>query len=86
MKMSDADFSQLREVISPLDTPERRQAYREGKYPRSEFTKDVNKRYRWDLIFAAGGRFQQGNFMSELYKYLTDDHIYTALKKLVPDL
>lgn len=86
MKMTDADFQKLATRVVPLDTQERRQIYREGKYPRAEFTKDVNKRYRWDLLFASGGRFHHGNFMTNLYKYLNDAHIDTALTKLVPDL
>jgi hypothetical protein len=86
MKITDEDFKKLAEMITPLDTPERRAAYKQGNYPRSEFTRNVNKRYRWDLLFKAGGLFQQGNFMSELYRYLNDSHIDTALRKLVPDL
>lgn len=86
MRMTDADFQELARLVVPLDVQERRIAYREGRYPRAEFTKDVNKRYRWDLLFAAGGRFREGNFMTELYKYLNDSHIDTALKKLIPDL
>ena len=86
MKITDADFQQLANSISPLDTEDRRQLYRTGQYPRSEFTRDVNKRYRWDLLFAAGGRFYEGNFMAKLYSYLNDSHIDTALKKIVPAL
>lgn len=86
MKMTDADFQKLATRVVPLDTQERRQIYREGKYPRAEFTKDVNKRYRWDLLFASGGRFHNGNFLSQLYTYLNDSHIDSALKSLVKDL
>ena len=82
MKISSDDFNALAKMVKPLDTPERRQAYRDGNYPRANATKDLNKRYRWDLLFAA----RAADFVTGLYSYLTDVHIDTALKKIVPTL
>ncbi len=42
------------------------------------------KRMRWDLLLATG--WITNGFMKELYEYLTDDHIDTALKKIVEQL
>lgn len=85
LKIKPDDLQLLKDITVAYDTEERRQLYREGKYPRAEFTKNVNKRYRWDLLFASGGRFHNGNFLSQLYTYLNDSHIDSALKSLVKD-
>ena len=55
--------------------------YQRGEYPRAEFTKDVQKRFCFDLMFDAG----LSKFASDhLYTYLDDDHIFTALKAICP--
>ena len=71
----------LREKLSPLDTEEARQAYRDRRFPRFEETQDLNKRYRWDLFAAARGYdvFPDGSDYA-------DAHIYTALRKLIRPL
>jgi hypothetical protein len=57
--------------------------YQSGDYPRSEFTKDVQKRFCFDLMYGAG----LSQFVSDhLYSYLNDDHIYTALKTICPKI
>ena len=57
--------------------------YQSGDYPRSEFTKDVQRRFCFDLLWAAGlNKFTCDN----LYSYLNDDHIYTALKTICPKI
>ena len=81
MKMLPHHFQTLKAAIEPLDTPQRRQIYKESRYPRAELTKDVNKRYRWDLLHAA----KLGS-LSHLYEYLNDTHIDTALRNLVRPL
>ncbi len=75
--MSKEHYNVLRDAISKLDTELNRGYYRSGNYPRADRTKDVNKRYRWDLLHVAKID------VSELYKYLNDDHIDTALKAIV---
>lgn len=74
-------------AIATLDTPEVRDAYRTGNYPRAEHTKDVNRRYRWDLLWAACGReILPPQFMSDvLYGECgaSDSHIDTALRSIV---
>jgi hypothetical protein len=78
MKIAKQDIARVREAITPLDTMEVREKYLKGDYPRSESTKDVNRRYRWDLYWACGERFVGDD--------LLDSHIDTALRKIVPKL
>lgn len=55
--------------------------YQRGDYPRAEFTKDVQRRFCFDLIYGAG----LNKFVCDsLYPYLNDDHIYTALEAICP--
>ena len=57
--------------------------YQSGDYPRAEFTKDLQKRFCFDLMYGAG----LSKFASDhLYNYLNDEHIYTALKTICPKI
>lgn len=84
MKMPSALFDCLRAEIERFDTETRRAAYREGRYPRSDRTKDVNLRYRWDLLWAVHGRLPD-TLRAELND-LRDTHIDTALRRIVAQL
>lgn len=81
MKITDEDFNILKSAISPLDTEERRQFCREHHIT---FT---YMRYRWDLMHMAyqRGALQRYVFDKHLHSYLNDDHIDTALRKIVQD-
>tara|TARA_R110001632_G_scaffold85399_2_gene187487 strand:+ start:23 stop:316 length:294 start_codon:yes stop_codon:yes gene_type:complete len=57
--------------------------YENGYFARSEKTIDLQKRFCFDLLFGAG---ITGFIVKKLYPYLNDDHIYTALKAIVPKL
>jgi len=55
--------------------------YEAGQFANADKTKDLSKRFRWDLFHAAGGT----KFACDtLYDYLNDDHIDTALRAIVP--
>lgn len=57
--------------------------YQSGEYSRAESTKDVQRRLCFALMFGAGlSKFASDN----LYSYLNDDHIYTALKAICPKI
>jgi hypothetical protein len=76
----DADTRHIMAVaIADYDTPERRDAYRAGRFPRADKVHDLNVRYRWDLFYAIRG-----------YRLLDDDvnmdHIDTALRRIVKPL
>lgn len=85
MKMSPELFQAIKEAIDPLNTPENQERYRTGNYPRSENTKDVNMRYRWDLLWATFSRTATEEQRKEFNK-LKDTHIDTALRRIVAPL
>ena len=81
MKLDRDTLDRMREAMAPLDTSQARERYRAGDFPRADAVQDLDKRYRWDLYYAAGG-----------YRLLPDDesvtdaHIDTALRRIVPSL
>lgn len=79
MRISTVELETLRERITPQDTPERRAHYLRGDFPRSERVQDLDRRYRWDLLWASGGT-------GGLAQGLADAHIDTALRRIVPPL
>lgn len=76
MKISAIELDRLQFAVAPLDTLERRRQYAAGDYPRAEKTKDLWRRYRWDLYWESSFRFDYGRY--------NDDHIDTALRKAIP--
>jgi hypothetical protein len=81
LKMSPDHVNTLRRGIEPHDTPERREQYSKGDYPRSDKVKDPDKRYRWDLLWHSKAL----NDLPDDHGY-NDDHIDSALKSIVPPL
>jgi len=71
MKMREEHYAYLQKAIAPLDTEELRSYYRNAGLS--------DKRYRWDLHYRAGLAKWT---CDELYPYLNDDHIDTALRKI----
>jgi hypothetical protein len=57
------------------------QKYQTGKFPNSDKVKDLHTRLCWDLMHYSG---LIPYTCRELYTYLQDAHILTALKKFVP--
>lgn len=83
MKITAEHLANLAQAIEPLDTPERRTAYRSGDFPRADAVKDLDKRYRWDLFWAAwDAAGQSPDFLAQY----NDSHIDTALRRIVPVL
>lgn len=82
MKMTASDFEFLKSKLVPLDTVERRAAYK------AQSTSSMG--YRWFLLMRVAkvkigdGAGAPGDI--ELYSYLNDDHIDTALRAIVPPL
>ena len=78
MKMRPEDFLVLEARIKPLDTAERREQYRAQGLS--------GKRYRWDLLRLSGLRIGDGKGAPgdlDLYAYLNDRNIDTALLRIV---
>jgi hypothetical protein len=80
MRVTSEHVEAMRELIAPLDTERVREAYRKGEFRNSHLTKDLNRRYRWDLLWAAKayGVVQDAGY--------NDSHIDTALRAIVPAL
>lgn len=82
MRIDAAIVADMRAVIGPLDTDATRGAYRSGDFPRADAVKDLDKRYRWDLLYAS--RF---DVCGRIYPTgANDTHIDTALRAIVPPL
>lgn len=89
MKIKDDDLNVLRGAITPFDTPERRRLYLDGDFHNAAHCKDLDMRYRWDLLYASKLKLGDGVGIEgdlNLYAYLNDSHIDTALRSLVPKL
>lgn len=88
MKIKPEHLSVIREAICPLDTEALREKYRNGDFPRSDQTKDLSMRYRWDLLYLSKLKIGDGVGMPglPLYQYMIDTHIDTALKSFIPDI
>ena len=86
MKVTTTDIDTLREALAPLGTDERRQQYRDGDFVLAESVKDLDKRYRWDLFWAATGPTFESQERWNLTDGLNDSHIDTALRRIVAPL
>lgn len=83
MKMATEMRDEWASAIAPHDTEEMRELYRTGQFSRSELTKDVDKRYRWDLAWHALGSRR----ICDSYELgLNDVHIDTALRSIIAPL
>lgn len=85
MKIKPEHFDALKALIEPLDTAELRAKYLAGDFPRSAKCKDVYVRYRWDLVYYVPQEGRYDLFM-DMYRYMNDDNIDTALRRIVPPL
>ena len=75
MKIQASHYEHLAAAVAPLDTAERRAGYVAAGLS--------DKRYHWDLTYAAS---LTPWICSTLYPYLNDDHIDTALRRIIPPL
>ena len=86
MKLTLDQVEAIRERTAPLDTAETRQAYREGRFPRADRVRDLDRRYRWDLYYAGRVSDVLDRWVGGDDDGLTDAHIDTALRRIVPPL
>lgn len=56
-------------------------AYQTGNFYRADKVKDLQMRFCFDLMYAAG---LSGWISDNIYSYANDTHIYTALKQICP--
>lgn len=81
MKVTAQELEALRGAIAPLDTPERRRAYKSGDFARADLVRDLDKRYRWDLFYDA--RRVVGFEVFDFVSGYTNEQIDTALRRIV---
>jgi hypothetical protein len=76
----------LADAVTPLDTPERRAKYLAGDFPRADKVIDLNRRYRWDLLWAASPT--AGEVLDVICRVTgaTDAHLDTVLRNIIPPL
>lgn len=79
LKINPEHLATMRAAIRPLDTKARREQYVRGEIPRAGAVKNLAMRYRWDLLSTAFSSVQ----ISALYLYLDDDHIDSALRRIL---
>jgi hypothetical protein len=82
MKATSDQLAAVTVAVRRIDTAERRARYRAGDYPRSETTKDVARRYRWDTYYAA---ISAGLLTYDVARDLNDAHMDTLLRRAMPD-
>ena len=85
MKMTQAHFEIIKSGIGKVLANHKNAVmrYEHGDFANANKVKDINKRFRWDLFHAAGlTKFA----CDELYMYLTDDQIDTALRRITPTI
>jgi len=84
MKIKPDHLEHIKTAIDELWTRYDKQSliseYEKGNFPRSGKVKDLQMRFCFDLAYGAG----LNKFFCELYTYLDDTHIYTALKVVCP--
>lgn len=83
MKATPEQVATLASAIAPLNTESNRQMYRDGRFHNADKVKDLDMRFRWDLLHASGG----WQLTAPLYDSgLNDTHIDTALRSIVAPL
>jgi hypothetical protein len=81
MKIKQEHYDHMKQEIDKLLTPELTKAYEEGRFVNSQRTKDLQTRFCFDLMYMAGlTRY----ICENVYDYATDDHVFTALKRICP--
>jgi hypothetical protein len=81
-KASPELVEEVRSLISQIDSQELREKYRQGNINNNFEGQDMDKRYRYDLFWAAAG-----DIYSKVNKEgLKSDHLDTLLKEVVPPL
>lgn len=75
MKMQPTHFAHMREALAKHDTD-----FYRSRYAAAGLS---TRRYQWDLVRHAG---LMTWLCDTLYSYLNDDHIQTALNKIVKPL
>lgn len=86
MKIKPEHYKVMKDAIDSLlaSHPHLVDDYKYGRFHNSTKVTDLNKRFRWDLLWicCAGGNF----IPDVIYPYANDTHIDTALRNIVPTI
>ena len=86
-KLKLADLApMIQPHIDTLNTAENRAIYKSGKIPRYEAVHDINRRFRWDILWALPRDVREAFFDEVKALGGKDDHIDSLLKSLVAEL
>ena len=87
--MAKLKLAHLSSIIEPyimaLNTEQNRQAYRDGKFHNADKVKDINMRFRFDVLYAIPSNVRN-EFYRQAYKIGNDSHVNSLLKSLIKDL
>lgn len=72
MKITQADYNEMRDKIKTVFNKDKQAEYKKAGLS--------DMRYRWDCFHAANC------YKKELYDYLYDEHIDTALRSIISEL
>ncbi len=86
MKIKPAHLEHLRSAINETlarhnANDELVRAYESGEFQNADRVTDLQKRFCFDVLYSAG---LSSWVCDELYPYMDDSHIYTALKACCP--
>lgn len=88
--MSKLKLEPLRQELQPyvnqLNTTANRRRYIAGDFPRADKCKDVNKRFRWDILWAIPSRIRQPIHEQARELGGNDKHLDSLLKSMIHDL
>lgn len=84
MKIESGHYEKLKKLVSATATKERLAEHRAAlvEYGKCQ---DVEMRIRWDAFYCIPHEHRR-LLCQELYNYLDDDHIDTALKKIIKEI
>lgn len=86
LKMKEEHFNTLYEAVNKAyeHNPDAKYRYEHGDFANADRVKDLQRRLCFDTLHLATDQFAPEGFHRELYDYLNDDHIYSALKRMCP--
>lgn len=90
MTTSRLKLAKISHIIAPhiaqLDIEKNRQAYRDYKFNNADKVKDLNRRYRFDVLYAIPKAARQEFFDLAYGMGANDNHVESLLKALIKDL
>lgn len=76
----------IADQVQVFNNERNRAVYSAGEIPRADAVKDINRRFRWDILWAIPREIRQPFFDEARALGGNDNHIDSLLKSLVADL